>query len=38
MSGHVVAFLVGREPNTSPPEGRLEKAWTACQLNRIRWA
>ena len=38
MIGHVVAFLDGREPNTSPPGGRLEEASTACQLNRIRRA
>jgi hypothetical protein len=34
----VVAFLDGREPNTSPPRGRLEEASTACELNRIRGA
>jgi hypothetical protein len=38
MIGHVIAFLDGREPNTSAPGGRLEEASTACQLNRIRRA
>jgi hypothetical protein len=36
MIGHLVAFLDGCEPNTSPPGGRLEEASTVCQLNRIR--
>jgi hypothetical protein len=35
MIGHIGAYLDGREPNTSPPGGRLEEASTACQLNRI---
>jgi hypothetical protein len=38
MIGHVVAFLEGPEPNTSPPGERLEDASTACQLNLIRRA
>jgi hypothetical protein len=39
MISHLVAFLDGREPNTSPSGGRLEEASTAsCQLNRIRRA
>jgi hypothetical protein len=38
MIGHIVAFVDGRESNTSPPGGRLEEASTACRLNRIRRA
>jgi hypothetical protein len=36
MIGQVVAFLHGREPNTSPPERRFEETSRARQLNRIR--